>query len=135
VPSSNTADSFPINIVLANHGDSEFVSIETGLLLDCIVKVRSKKGVSVPYTTLGSWLFAGGTPRSSSIMKYQPGDFQYWEYDLVDAFERFKPGEYLMSLQSMVRFRDVETKQFSRKLSIVTNEIPFTITEPNALEK
>ena len=128
MPQSCPPDALPLEVLMANRGEQEFCCGATGYLLDCVIKIHTNKGDEVPYSRQGSYLFNNQSGfKQYSVIIYQPGEIRHWSYDLADAFAPFEPGEYSLSLETTVRFRDSENRRFSRKARVVAKDIPFTI--------
>jgi hypothetical protein len=126
---SASRETCPIDVLLANYGETEFMCPEVGGLLNCVMKVRVKRGGEVPYTKMGTYRFdnEGGFDHRARII-YDPDEIRHWQFDLAEAFARLEAGEYLLSLKITVFFRDNQTKEFSKAVDIDAKDIPFTIT-------
>ncbi len=129
LPATTRVSHLPLEIILANAGHDEFRAGETGYTLDCKLKLDTQNGERVNFTRHGHYLFSGDelSRGQYAIVLFRPGTLRHWKYDLADAFEQLKPGNYKLTLEARLMFWDVKSKDFSRPVVLVAQEIPVEI--------
>jgi hypothetical protein len=87
----------------------------------------------VSYTTLGSRLFSGEQNGGQyADVQYASGKFRHWDCDLSTAFVPLQQGRYQLTLEATIYFQDAETKEFSKPVKLIAEQISFDVSELNA---
>lgn len=133
VPEEAASIDLPLNVIIENRGKGRLLCGETGYFLDCVVTLTSKDGGRVPYSQIGRAVFSHVEDRKQyAHVTFTPGQLRSWEFNLADAFEPLKKGEYVLTLEAAVRLENPKTKEFTDRVQMIARDVSIVVTSKNA---